>query len=481
MTSVDGHKLNLIGGRWREGPMVSPNRNPSDLSDLIGEYTQGSAEDVNEAVEAALQAAPAWWDAGIQARADLLERVATLIVARRDALARLLAREEGKTLNEATAEVTRAAHVFRFFAGEAVRVSGDSIESVRTGVDVQTRREPMGVVGLITPWNFPIAIPAWKIAPALAYGNTVVIKPPELTPACVHALAGIIMECGCPNGVFNLVMGRGRTVGEALVDHPGVSALSFTGSVEVGRGIIARAAARHLKVQAEMGGKNATVVLGDADLDTAIPTIISSAYGCTGQRCTATSRVIVERSILQQFSEQFVRAAQSIRVGHALDTATQMGPVVSESQLESNLRYVRMARDEGARVIGGEVQGRGTRGYFQQPAVFLDATNDMTVSRQEIFGPCVSIIPADGLEHAIAVANDTPFGLSAGICTGSLKAAREFVRRSRSGLVMVNVPTAGVDYHVPFGGIRGSSYGSREQGRLAIEFYTSVKTAYTSA
>jgi acyl-CoA reductase-like NAD-dependent aldehyde dehydrogenase len=481
MTSVDNIKLNLINGRWCEGAMLAPNRNPSDRTDLIGEYAQGTAEDVGKAVEAALQAAPAWWDSGIQFRADLLERVATQIMARREALGHLLAREEGKTLHEAIAEVTRAAHVFRFFSGEAVRVSGDFIESVRTGVDVQTRREPVGVVGLITPWNFPIAIPAWKIAPALAYGNTVVIKPPELTPACAHALAGILAECGCPDGVFNLVMGRGRIVGQALVDHPGVSALSFTGSVDVGRGIIARAAARQLKVQAEMGGKNATVVLADADLDAAIPTIVSSAYGSTGQRCTATSRVIVDRSILAEFGQRFVQAAMGIRVGHALDGATQMGPVVSEGQLAGNLKYIRMAREEGAEVIGGEVHELKTQGFFQRPAVFLNATNQMTVSREEIFGPCVSIIGADGLEHAIALANDSPFGLSAGICTANLKAAREFVRRSRSGLVMVNVPTAGVDYHVPFGGTKGSSYGPREQGRQAIEFYTSFKTAYMSA
>jgi aldehyde dehydrogenase (NAD+) len=407
--------------------------------------------------------------------------VATQIQARRDTLGRLLAREEGKTLAEAVAEVTRAAHVFRFFSGEALRVSGDSIDSVRPGVDVEVRREPVGVVGLITPWNFPIAIPAWKIAPALAFGNTVVIKPPDLTPACVHALAEILVECGCPNGVFNLVMGRGRTVGRALIDHPRVAALSFTGSVEVGREIIGRAGARQLKVQAEMGGKNATVVLSDADLDVAIPAIIAAAYGSTGQRCTATSRLIVQRTILQEFSERFVKAANSIRVGHALDDASQMGPVVSADQLEGNLKYIRLARDEGAEVVGGEVLETKTRGYFQRPAVFLNATNQMRVSREEIFGPCVSVIPADGLDDAIALANDTPFGLSAGICTTSLKSSREFIRRSRSGLVMVNLPTAGVDYHVPFGGTRGSSYGPREQGRNAVEFYTNVKTAYSQA
>jgi aldehyde dehydrogenase (NAD+) len=276
-------------------------------------------------------------------------------------------------------------------------------------------------------------------------------------------------------------MGPGRVVGQALVDHPEVSALSFTGSVEVGRGIISRAAARQLKVQAEMGGKNATVVLADADLDVAIPAIIAAAYGSTGQRCTATSRLIVERSILHEFSEKFIRAATSIRVGHALDDATQMGPVVSEGQLETNTKYAQIARDEGAEVIGGDVCELGTRGYFQRPGIFLNATNQMRSSREEIFGPCVSIIAAQDFDEAVAITNDTPFGLSAAICTRSLEHSRHFIRRAHSGLVMVNLPTAGVDYHVPFGGTKGSSYGAREQGHQAIEFYTTVKTAYTLA
>jgi alpha-ketoglutaric semialdehyde dehydrogenase len=481
MTSGNEIRRNLIDGRWVSGLGAIPNYNPSDLSDVVGQYAQGSAEHVGRAVEAASTAGHAWRNAGIQTRADLLDRVSAQILARREALGHLLAREEGKTLREALAEVTRAAQVFRFFSGEALRVSGQSIESVRAGVDVEVRREPVGVVGLITPWNFPIAIPAWKIAPALAYGNTVVIKPPDLTPACVHVLSEILVECGCPDGVFNLVMGTGRVVGQALVDHPEVSALSFTGSVEVGRGIISRAAARQLKVQAEMGGKNATIVLADADLDVAIPAIIAAAYGSTGQRCTATSRLIVERSILHEFSEKFIRAATSIRVGHALDDATQMGPVVSEGQLETNIKYAQIARDEGAEVIGGDVCELGTRGYFQRPGIFLNATNQMRSSREEIFGPCVSIIAAQDFDEAVAITNDTPFGLSAAICTRSLKHSRQFIRRAHSGLVMVNLPTAGVDYHVPFGGTKGSSYGAREQGHQAIEFYTTVKTAYTLA
>jgi aldehyde dehydrogenase (NAD+) len=403
-----------------------------------------------------------------------------LIEARRDVLGRLLSAEEGKTLAEGVGEVNRAAQLFKFFAGEVLRTPGEALDSVRLGVDVEIRRQPLGVVGLITPWNFPIAIPAWKIAPALAYGNAVVIKPADLTPASVHALAEILVEAGVPAGVFNLVMGRGRVVGEALVDHPGLSALSFTGSVDVGRGLIAKAAARQLKVQAEMGGKNPMIILNDADLDAVLPQCVNAAFYSTGQRCTAASRFIVERGILAQFTERMTQAMQALRVGHALESATQIGPVVSEAQLANNQRYVDLARQEGATVVGGERLELATRGYYMRPALFLEATNTMRTSREEIFGPCASVIAADDFEHALALANDTAFGLSAGICTRSLKYAREFTHRAEAGLVMVNLATAGVDYHVPFGGRKGSSYGAREQGRYAVEFYTTVKTAYTA-
>jgi aldehyde dehydrogenase (NAD+) len=352
---------------------------------------------------------------------------------------------------------------------------------VRPGVDVEVTREPLGVVGLITPWNFPIAIPAWKIAPALACGNAVVVKPADLTSASVHALSRILLECGCPPGVFNLVMGPGRVVGSALIDHPDVDAISFTGSVPVGRDLVARCAAAQKRVQAEMGGKNPMVVMDDADLDVAVAACVDSAFGSTGQRCTAASRLIVHRRILDSFREALVRAVAAIKVGPALDPATTMGPVVSGPQLESNLEYVALAREEGADVIGGERIEGPTPGHYQAPAIFLEATNQMRCSREEIFGPCVSLLAAEDFDHALALANDTPFGLSSGICTHSLKFAREFKRRSTAGLVMVNLPTAGVDFHVPFGGRRGSSYGPREQGAYAREFYTSVKTAYTRA
>jgi aldehyde dehydrogenase (NAD+) len=481
MTTPADAFLNLIGGHWQPVRATRPNVNPSDATDVIGEYAQGDANDVSAAVAAARRAQPLWWAGGPQPRADLLDRVAATLAARRDELGRLLAREEGKTLKEATGEVNRAAQIFRYFAGEAVRLSGERLDSVRAGVDVEITREPVGVVGLITPWNFPIAIPAWKIAPALAYGNAVVVKPADLTPGSVHALAKILVECGCPPGVFNLVMGPGRTIGTALVEHPDVDAISFTGSVPVGRDLVTRCASVQKRVQAEMGGKNPMVVMEDADLAVAVAACADAAFGSTGQRCTAASRLIVHRAVLDAFADGLVKAAASIRVGPALDPATGMGPVVSGPQLEGNLEYVALAGREGATVVGGGRVDGPTKGFYQAPAVFLGATNDMRISREEIFGPCVSLIAADDFDHAVALANDTPYGLSAGICTKGLKYAREFKRRSTAGMVMVNLPTAGVDYHVPFGGRRGSSYGPREQGAYAREFYTVVKTAYTLA
>jgi alpha-ketoglutaric semialdehyde dehydrogenase len=470
---------NLIDGAWRLGSGVSENRNPSDLDDLVGRYTQGDAADVEDAVAAAVAAQPKWAEASPQARADLLDRVGTSLSERRSELGRLLAREEGKTLAEATGEVARAAQVFKFFAGEALRLRGDRLDSVRPAVDVEVTREPVGVVGLITPWNFPIAIPAWKVAPALAFGNAVVMKPADLTPGSAHALAQILSECGCPAGVFNLVMGRGSVVGQGLVEHPSVNAVSFTGSVPVGRALIARCAALQKKVQAEMGGKNPMIVLADANLEVAVSVCVNGAFGSTGQRCTASSRIIVEAAIYDRFVAALTEAVAKLRVGDALEPQTEMGPVASEAQLQTNLKYVEMAREEGVQVVGGERLERATRGYFQRPALFLGASNAARTSREEIFGPCASVIQARDFEHAVELANDTSFGLSSGICTSSLKAAREFKRRSKAGMVMVNLPTAGVDYHVPFGGRGGSSFGPREQGYAAVEFYTTMKTAYT--
>ncbi|ABG30513.1 aldehyde dehydrogenase family protein [Roseobacter denitrificans] len=474
------HK-NLIAGAWVSGTDQSDNINPSDLSDTIGQYARADAAQVGDAVDAARDALPKWAHASPQVRADLLDAIGIAILAQKDDIGRMLAREEGKTLAEAVGETVRAAQIFRFFAGEAIRLAGDAIASVRPGIDVNVTREPVGVVGLITPWNFPIAIPAWKIAPALAYGNTVVFKPADLTPGSAHMLAQIIDAAGAPAGVFNLVMGRGSVVGNALVAHPDVNAISFTGSVPVGRQLLVDAAKGMKKVQLEMGGKNPMVVMDDADLDIAVPACVNGAFFSTGQRCTASSRLIVQAGIYDEFVDKLSKAAGALTVGDALDPATQMGPVASANQLKNNLSYVDIARAEGATVLGGETLEGSKDGYYQKPAIFADATNDMRSSREEIFGPCASVIKATDFDEALALANDTEFGLASGICTSSLKHARAFRAHSQAGMVMVNLPTAGVDYHVPFGGRKGSSYGSREQGRYAAEFYTSVKTAYSFA
>ncbi len=415
---------NLINGSWTPGKTTSPNTNPSDLSDVIGQYAQGDASDVDAAVAAA--------------------------------------------------------------TGECLCLAGESLPSVRPGIGVEITREPIGVVGLITPWNFPIAIPAWKIAPALAFGNCVVIKPADLVPGSAWALADIIHRSGIPAGVFNLVMGRGRIIGDALVQHPDVAAISFTGSVGVGRGIAEVCVKSGKKVQLEMGGKNPQVVLDDADLAQAVELSAQSCFYSTGQRCTASSRLIVTDKIYPAFVQALQERMARIKVGDARAAGTDIGPVVSQAQLEQDLSYVEIAKAEGAVLATGGSRiachtGSGKEGFFMQPALLVDSTPQMRINREEVFGPVASVIRVQDYEEALAVANDTAFGLSAGIATTSLKYASHFKRHAQAGMVMVNLPTAGVDYHVPFGGRKGSSYGPREQGRYAQEFYTTVKTAYTLA
>lgn len=472
---------NLINGEWVSFGNYKDNLNPSDTSDVIGSYSYGDADSVESAVKAAQAAREAWANSTPQARYDLLDGVGNALAARSKEFGTLLAREEGKTLAEGIGETMRASQVFKFFAGEALRISGELQSSVRPGIDVEITREPVGIVGLITPWNFPIAIPAWKIAPALAYGNCVIIKPADLTPGCAHAIAELLHENGCPAGVFNLVMGRGSTVGEAIVTHPEIDAISFTGSVATGNHIAEVCGKMKKKVQLEMGGKNPMVVLDDADLEVAVPACLNGTFFSTGQRCTASSRLIVQAGIHDAFVAELTKQMKALKVGDAMDPNTQIGPVVDEKQLKSNLDYIELARKEAAEVIGGERLELDKPGFYQAPALFLGTDNSMRINREEIFGPCGSVIKVAGFEEALAVANDTEFGLSAGICTSSLKSTREFKRRIEAGMVMVNLPTAGVDYHVPFGGRKGSSFGAREQGRYAVEFYTIVKTAYVFA
>ena len=470
---------NYIGGAWHETTEGVNNINPSDISDIVGVAAKGGVAELDQAVSAAHQAAPAWGKSTPQQRFDVLDFIGSEILARKEELGRLLSREEGKTLPEGIGEAARAGQIFKFFAGETLRQTGDRLASVRPGVDVDVTRFPVGVIGLITPWNFPIAIPAWKIAPALAYGNAVVLKPAELVPGCAWAIAEIISRSGLPDGVFNLVMGRGSEIGPKMIDDPRVNAISFTGSVPTGRGIAAACGASLKKVQLEMGGKNPMVVLDDADLDVAVDACLNGAFFSTGQRCTASSRLIVTEGIHDKFVGALANAAANLKVGNALEAGVQMGPVVDEKQLAQDLEYVSIAAKEGGKVQGGEHLSLASDGFYMAPALISETTNDMRINREEVFGPVASVIRVRDYDEALLVANDTEFGLSSGICTQSLKHASHFKANAQAGMVMVNLPTAGVDYHVPFGGTKGSSFGSREQGAYAAEFYTSVKTAYT--
>ena len=469
---------NIIAGEAVALSDLKPNINPSDTNDVVGEFACASVKDAESAIAAARAALPAWSRTTAQVRADILAKAGGEIIARKDELGQLLAREEGKTLAEATGEAARAGQILQFFAAEAMRLQGEKLPTLRPSVEVEVTREPVGVVGMITPWNFPIAIPAWKIAPALAFGNTVVLKPAELTPLSAWHLVDILNRSGLPKGVLNLVMGKGSVVGPAII--AGVDALTFTGSVPTGRQIAQQAIGRMIKIQMEMGGKNPLVVLDDADLDTAVNCAVNGAFFSTGQRCTASSRLIVTEGIHDRFVDGMKKAMSAMTVDNALKPGVTMGPVVDDKQLETDLRYLEIGDREGAKRDGGDRLNRETPGFYLSPALFTETTNAMRINREEIFGPVASVIRVKDYDEALAVANDTEFGLSSGVCTTSLKHASHFKRNSEAGMVSVNLPTAGIDYHAPFGGRKASSYGSREQGRYASEFYTIVKTAYVN-
>ncbi len=470
---------NYIGGAWVGGE-ATPDVNPSNTDAVVGLFARATAEDAKAAIAAAKNAFPTWSRSGIQQRHDVLKAASDEILARREEIGRLLSQEEGKTLAEGIGETVRAGQIFDFFAGECLRLSGETVPSVRPGIEVSMTREPVGVVGIITPWNFPIAIPAWKMAPAIAYGNTVVIKPADLVPACTWTLVDILARAGLPEGVLNLVMGRGSVVGQAILDSPDVDAITFTGSIGTGRKV-AEASLPHLrKVQLEMGGKNPLVILDDADLKLAVEIATNGSYFSTGQRCTASSRLVVTAGIHDRFVAALTERLKGLVVDDACKEGTHIGPVVDAAQLKQDEDYIAIGKDEGAALAwGGERLNRETPGFYLQPALFTETTSDMRINREEIFGPVASVIRVKDYDEALAVANDTPFGLTSGICTTSLKHATHFKRNSEAGMVMVNLPTAGVDYHVPFGGRKGSSYGPREQGKYAAEFFTTVKTAYT--
>lgn len=484
MSNTSAIHRNYIAGEWMVGDTAAENINPSDTSDVIGAYARANKSQVDIAIAAAAAAQPLWAATNPQRRFDILDAIGSEILARQAELGDLLAREEGKTLSEAIGEVVRAGQIFKFFGGEALRLGGQLLTSTRPGIEVEITREPVGVVSVITPWNFPIAIPAWKIAPALAYGNAVVFKPADLVSGSAWALAEIVSRAGLPEGTFNLVMARGREIGDALMSDPRVAAVTFTGSESTGRAVARACVARPAmmaKFQLEMGGKNPLVVLDDADLEVAVDCAINGAFFSTGQRCTASSRLIATRGIHDRFVARLVERLAALTVGDARKPSTHIGPVVDATQLRQDLDYIDVGRQEGADLVfGGEALPvvEGQSGYYLQPTLFTETHNAMRINREEIFGPVASVIRVHNLDEAIAVANDTAFGLSSGLITTSLKHARHFKRTSQAGMVMVNAPTAGVDLHVPFGGRKGSSYGPREQGRYATEFYTAVKTAY---
>jgi aldehyde dehydrogenase (NAD+) len=473
---------NLIDGQRVESAGRNSDINPSNTGDVVGEFARGSRKDLDDAIAAARQAFGKWSRSTPQERFDILDKAGTEILARKEELGRQLSREQGKPLADGIGEAGRAGYIFKFFAGEAVRLTGDKVESTRPGVDVEVTREPLGVVAAITPWNFPLAIPAWKIAPALACGNTVVFKPAELVPASPWAIVDIVQRAGLPQGVLNLVMGPGSVLGPALASSPDVDAVTFTGSQDVGPSVAAAAVAAGSRVQLEMGGKNPLIVVDDADLAVAVSIAVNGAFFQAGQRCTSSSRLIVTEGIHDRFVAAMIERIQKLVIDDALKPGIDIGPVVDAKQLEKNLSYVEIAKKEGGRLAcGGERLTRDTDGFYMAPALFTETTNDMRINREEVFGPVAAVIRVKNYEEALAVANATPYGLSSGIATTSLKYASHFKRNSTSGLVMVNQPTAGLDYHVPFGGRKKSSYGPREQGSYAKDFYTIIKTAYTMA
>ncbi|MEP3891430.1 MAG: aldehyde dehydrogenase family protein [Hellea sp.] len=475
MTNIYGQ---LINGEWDNSGPQTANINPSDVSDVIGHMASATTSQVDDAVEAARAAQPGWEAVKLEEKKNILHAIGQELIDRCDEIGKLLSREEGKPFGEGRGETFRAGEFYQYYAAECLRQIGESAASVRPGINIDISREAIGVAGLITPWNFPIAIAAWKMGPALAYGNTVVLKPSEVTPATAHVLAEVLNK-HLPKGVFNMVQGGGE-VGAALSSGK-IDAVSFTGSVSTGRKIAQAAIQNMARIQCEMGSKNPIVITKNADIELAVAQTIHGAFGASGQKCTASSRLMVEASIHDEFVEKLAAAAEAKVVGHALAEDTELGPIVSESQMTKILGYMDLAKKEGASLVtGGKRLERETEGYFLAPTIYTDTKNDMRVNREEVFGPMTCIMKVDSYEEGIALANDTEFGLAASVMTNSLKEAEHFKRNAKFGSVLVNLATAGLDYHVPFGGRNSSSYGPREQGEHAKDFYTILKTAYTN-
>lgn len=470
---------NYIAGSWVPGSAKIENVNPSDTRDIIGIFEQGCSSDIDLAVTAGREAQKFWQAVGMERRQSVLDSIGRELMTRSTELGELISKEEGKPRAEGIGEVYRSGQFFTWFAAEVLRQQGDMVDSVRPGVEIAVRREPIGVIGIITPWNFPMAAASWKIAPALAFGNAVVWKPANQTLASAIALSQIISKQDIPLGLFNLVMGSGSIVGRSMAEHAGISGITFTGSVDTGHDVASIAMPALKRLQLEMGSKNPLVVMKDADISLAADAAAFSAFSGTGQKCTAASRLIVHDSIHDEFVDALLTRMKKMQVGHALNADTTMGPVVSTQSLNSNQHYLEIAKKEGCELAwGGELLERDTPGYYMAPALLLHGKNDMRINREEIFGPITCVIRVENYDHALAVANDTDFGLTAGIFTRSLSLATHFQHNAEAGCVMINLPTAGTDYHVPFGGRKNSGFGPREQGRYAVDFYTHVKTSY---
>jgi aldehyde dehydrogenase (NAD+) len=473
---------NFIDGQWRDsrGARVK-DINPADVDDVVAEAPSSTAAEAAEACEAAARAFEKWRNTPAPVRGQILYKVQRRMEERRQELAEALTREEGKTISESRGEIQRAINVVEFFAGEARRITGETIPSELPNNFCYTVKQPVGPTAIITPWNFPIAIPIWKMAPALVSGNTVVFKPASLTPLTAALLVEIFDECGLPPGVLNLVYGGGREVGDTIVRHPAILAVSFTGSNDVGVGLYGAAAARGIKCQCEMGGKNPIVVLGDADLDLAVESTVQGAFGSTGQRCTATSRAVVVENVANEFVDRLAARTASLVVGNGLNPVTNVGPSVDERQLETVLSYVETGQHEGARLVrGGErIRDDGRdRGYFVAPAIFDHVDANMRIAQEEIFGPVLSLIRVPNNEAALSVANNVRFGLSASVYTNDVASMFKFVDRLDAGILHVNSPTVGGEAHIPFGGMKATGVGLREMGRVAIDFYTELKVVY---
>jgi len=471
---------NYINGEWVSGDTFE-NRNPANTDEVVGLHVKGSAADVAAAADAAAAAQAGWASMAGPARGNLLYKVADILDRKFDQLGAEMTREEGKTLPEAKGEVRRAINIFRYFAGEGSRMPGILVPSERDRVHMFALRKPIGVTGLVTPWNFPIAIPAWKLAPALICGNSVVLKPASASPLSAYRIVEACHEAGIPKGVVNFVQGSGGELGSALVNAKPIKAVSFTGSCDVGNWLHAEASKRRLRIQLEMGGKNPTIVLADADFNSAVENTVNAAFFSTGQKCTATSRVIVEDAIYDRFVAALVERTKKLKVGNGMDAGIDIGPAVDKSQLETNLRYIEIGKKEsGAPLCGGNriTGGAYDKGYFVEPTVFSEVTESMTLAQEEVFGPVLAVMRAKDFEDAMRIANNIPFGLSASIQTTNVSRVFDFVYRMEAGLLTVNLPSAGVEYQLPFGGTKDSSFGPKEQGPAAMDFYSDYKTVY---